>query len=363
MKGATTTSLWSSIPRSIPKAGRVADRARARLDRPSIDRDDCAAVLSHYDLRVSRGPRNIGHGWRNDIVTVRTTDGTKVLKRYPSRWNVAAIEHEHSILLWLEQVEFPAVRLARRPNGDTWTTLAGNVYVLFEFSRGRNVTGCIMASARRRSHLTVAGQTLARLHRAMERFVPGGAHHLSRDSAIDDRGITVRHRTALARLVDQPDPPSGDAGPILQALRAEAGRIQERLEQLDESLHAAPLSRHVIHGDFGLHNLLFRADGTAVVHDFELARVDYRLIDIAAVLSRGEIEPMQAFLEGYRSEAAISSHEWECLAEVWEMYRLCGAVQSWENYVRYGDPRRLRTASRRIDEAATVRTRGVLTCL
>ncbi|HUP76700.1 MAG TPA: phosphotransferase [Acidimicrobiales bacterium] len=362
MRAAAISLVRTTIPRSLPKAGRVVDRARARLDSPAIDRDDCATVLGQYDLRVTGAPRNIGYGWRNEIVIVKTSDGTKVLKRYPSRWSEAAVQHEHSILAHLESVAFPAVRLVRRSDGTTSTTHAGVTYVLFEFSSGRNVTGCITSPRQHRRHLACAGSTLARLHRALEGFVPTGVHHLSDHlDGANDRS-TLGYRTVLARLVERSHPSSGEVHAQLEWLRGRAGRVHERLEQLDERLGAAPLNRHVIHGDYGLHNLLFRADGTAVVHDFELARVDYRLADLAAVLSRSESHPTSAFVDSYRAESAITGHEWDHLSEVWERHRLCGAVRSWENFSRYGDPRRLHTARRRIDEAATVRTSGVPTC-
>ena len=362
MKAAAISLARSTIPWSFPKAGRVVDRARARLDSPAIGRDVCATVLADYDVRVMGAPRNIGHGWRNEIVIIKTSDGTKVLKRYPSRWSEAAVRYEHSILVHLESVDFPAVRLVRRSDGTTWATHAGATFVLFEYSSGRNVTGCFTPPRQHRRHLACVGSTLARLHRAMEGFVPAGVHHVSSHLDGENDRSTRGFRTVLARLAETPSATRGDVRTQLDWLRARAGHVHERLAQLDQRLAAAPLSRHVIHGDFGLHNLLFRADGSAVVHDFELARVDYRLVDVAAVLWRAETNPMSAFVDSYRAEGAIKGREWDHLSDVWELHRLCGAVRSWDNFDQYGDPRRLTTARRRIDEAERVRTNGVVPC-
>jgi Ser/Thr protein kinase RdoA (MazF antagonist) len=192
----------------------------------------------------------------------------------------------------------------------------------------------------------------------MEGFVPAGAHHIA--DGVDD-GHAVRYRQTLARLADQTrDLPAGHPEAVqLGWLRRQVHPLDERLLELDRQLSAVALRRHVIHGDFGLHNLLFRANGTAVLHDFELARVDHRLADLVGALSRAETDPASVFLASYRAENAIDPDEWACLPAVWELVRIGGALRSWANYAQYGDPRRLHTARRRIGEAAAIRGGGL----
>jgi Ser/Thr protein kinase RdoA (MazF antagonist) len=357
-------SRWrAAVPRSVPHVSRVADRVRARLDGPAIGRDECAIVLGEYGLRVGRTPRNLGHGWRNDLVAARTNGGEVVLKRYPRRWTEATLAHEHSIVLRLEERGFPAVRLKRTTGGRTWVERGGHLYVVFDFSEGRNVTGTRASPEQRHQQLAQAAVTLARFHRVMEGFQPAGAHHITEHAGGGD-DETGAYRRLLADITRQSHelrshhPAAGQ----LDWLCGHQSALDERLHELGELLRRSSLRRHVIHGDYGLHNLLFRADGTAVLHDFELARVEYRLVDLVGVLSRAETDPADVFIERYCAENEVDPGEWALLPAVWEQFRICGAVRSWHNYLQYGDEKRLRTAQQRIAEANAVRAEGVAAC-
>ena len=94
----------------------------------------------------------------------------------------------------------------------------------------------------------------------------------------------------------------------------------------------------MIHGDFGIHNLAFRRDGTVVVFDFELARLEWRLVDLVIVLSRALPESGRAFLHGYRQVNEITPTEWGPSPRSGEFHLLAGAVRSWRNFPRRGAP-------------------------
>jgi Ser/Thr protein kinase RdoA (MazF antagonist) len=198
------------------------------------------------------------------------------------------------------------------------------------------------------------------MHDLLGPFQPDAAHHLSLSAASDDR---ARH---LAWFLDELDVlptrvPSGtaEAGELHGALADRAGEIADQLVELDRAIGRADLPRTVIHGDFGLHNLIFRPDGTAVVTDFELARRELRLIDLVIVLSRTPHKDAEAFLSAYIDETSVSSDEWRQLANVWRYYRLTGAVQSWSNHFAHGGVDRLRTARARLAEAEWAETEVV----
>jgi Ser/Thr protein kinase RdoA (MazF antagonist) len=135
------------------------------------------------------------------------------------------------------------------------------------------------------------------------------------------------------------------------ALAGMAPDIADRLAELHRRIERADLPLTMIHGDYGIHNLLFRRDDVAVVTDFELARRELRLIDLVIVLSRVATEHGAAFLDGYREQTSIADEEWAQLANVWQYYRLTGAIQSWRNHSTHGGDGRLATARRRVAEA------------
>ena len=86
-----------SLRTGLPRLGTLADRVRAFTRPAHINEATAAALLDRYDLVALSPPRNIGSGWRSHIVTVETDRGGKVLKRYPARWTLASVEHEHAV--------------------------------------------------------------------------------------------------------------------------------------------------------------------------------------------------------------------------------------------------------------------------
>ena len=118
------------------------------------------------------------------------------------------------------------------------------------------------------------------------------------------------------------------------------------------------LPQLVIHGDFGIHNLLFQPDGTAVVHDFELARLDWRLLDLVIAASRLAPARRGAFMAGYRETNELPGAEIDVLPALWRYHLLTGAVRSWYGYSEFGNVDRLATARARIIEAERVSSRG-----
>jgi Ser/Thr protein kinase RdoA (MazF antagonist) len=109
----------------------------------------------------------------------------------------------------------------------------------------------------------------------------------------------------------------------------------EQLGPLDELLSAALLKRTIIHGDYGLHNLLFRRDGTVMPVDFELARLEWRLSDLVY-----DFESIQWFMAAYHATFPLNADEWRLFAEVWRFYKLQGAVQYWNSYFETNGPAR-----------------------
>jgi Ser/Thr protein kinase RdoA (MazF antagonist) len=132
----------------------------------------------------------------------------------------------------------------------------------------------------------------------------------------------------------------------------QSGAVLAAMNRLDEQLNQAPLPRLIIHGDYGLHNLLFQSTTQATPVDFELARLEWRLSDLVSCLSKlryasGEydFDSMTHFMDGYRREYPISDEEWMFFPQVWQFYRLMGAVQYWKSYFETSGPiRKLHSA-------------------
>jgi Ser/Thr protein kinase RdoA (MazF antagonist)/thymidylate kinase len=356
-RGAAGTS-----PRvRLPRLARLIDGITARSAPPAIALRTCAEVLEHYRLELTRSPDNIPFGRRNHNVVVTTDVGRRVLRRYRTTAEPDSVMHEHAVLTELERRGFPAVRLARTAAGGTIVAHDGHLYALFEFEHGANLASYVFPGRASRTRiLTTAARTLARLHRELADFTPEAAHHLGYHPASGERRRDLRwHLEALSVLPSRHPTAGPDGQRHHRELAARSEALASRLSRLDAALTQAPLPRVMIHGDYGVHNLLFRRDGVAVVGDFELARREWRLIDLIIVLSRMPIGHGRTFIDAYRRASAIPADEWSNLADVWQYYRLTGAVQSWHNHFVHGGAQRLATARARVDEAEWARTQLV----
>jgi Ser/Thr protein kinase RdoA (MazF antagonist) len=337
----------------LPRAQRLIDTITSTARKPAIDALTCARILDLYGLHAVGRPENASSGRRNSNVILRTTAGKVVLRRHRETAPVATVRYEHAVLRELERRGFPAVRLRMQTGGGTVARLEDHTFALFDFEHGRSLSSCWMPPGERGRVLVAAGRTLAEMHRVLADFVPGERHHLEHPGEDGQEDGTLDwHLATLAGLPALPLPGAGSGHPTLVDGRRE--RIAARLAELDETLQGAALPTVVIHGDFGLHNLLVAPEGTFVVHDLELARRDWRLIDLVIVLSRSTTEEGRSFLTGYCAEDVVVEEELPHFAAVWEHYHLSGAIRSWSNYERYGGDQRLTTAAQRLSRATRV---------
>lgn len=346
---------------SVPRPAQLTETVRARLRPPDIDAAEVGEVLRKFGLECVGAPSNLGASRRNHNVTVTTRAGKKLLKRYRPQWRPATVVYAHSILDRLAEVGFPVPRLATALDGQSLVEREGRLYALLEFVDGASYSGRFLLRPDRRRLMALAGITLARFHGALCGFTPLGSHHLGfadysgprrRDLAwYHDRvGELREHSRRLARPEDQP---------LADWLVEHGESLVAQLGRVDAQLAGSPLTRTVIHGDYGLHNLLFQKDGTVTPVDFELARLEWRLSDLVSCLSRfryGEgsydFESIRWFVTAYDREQPLSDDEWRLFPLVWRFYKLQGAIQYWGSYFETGGPARKLSAARDAAEQA-----------
>lgn len=331
---------------TLPRPGRIRGTVRSRFGRPMLPDALVDEVLGRYGLRRTGSIRNLAMTWRNPIVVVPTEAATVVVKQHRSTTDAASLEVEHSILGHLETVGFPAVRLATASDGTTVVTVGGTRYVVSDLVPGRQLTGRLMTTRQRESVWRTTGRTLGRLHGALEGFVPSGRHRLGIDpgSGSANRDLAWYLGTLQELGAEPASSPDDAAGlePHLPWLRDELISVGELIASVD-------LPGQVVHGDFGTHNLLFGADGTVTVHDFELARFDWRLLDLVIAGLRAPVGPRRWLVEGYREVVELTPTEERHLTDLVRYHLLGGAVRSWEGYRALGGDERLRTARIRVE--------------
>jgi len=327
----------------LPRPARLTARISSRLRSPDIDVETVRAVLDLYGLQPTGRLENLPNARRNRNLIAGTQAGRKVLKLYRRDWSMDTIVYEHSILRRLAEVNFPAPRLLATSIGRTFVSNGGKNYCMFEFVGGLNYSWTFLLRPHRMRLMRTAGRTLARLHRQLSDFEPLGGHHLG---FVSRRGERLRDLEWHIRKVSELKARSKDLNePAVDWLIARSGEILDEISQLTCVLKDAGLPRTIIHGDFGLHNLLFKDADQAIPMDFELARLEWRLSDLVSCLSKlrtrkgaYDMESVEQLLAAYQQESPIGDEEWRWFPLVWKHYKLAKAVQYWSSYFETDGP-------------------------
>jgi Ser/Thr protein kinase RdoA (MazF antagonist) len=297
-------------------------------------------------------------------VALATDRGDKVVKLYRPQWKPAAVRYGHSIMLRLEELGFPAVRLFRTPAGATWIDLEGQLFSVFDFVAGTNFSLNFLRRGDRLRLTAMAAGTLARLHRCLDGFVPEGEHHLAFASRTGGRTRDLAWHVAKLEELRRRSADLTDEEAVEKARRLTelSGRLVDEMAGLETALADAPLPRTVIHGDFGMHNLIFPPLGDPVPLDFEVARLDWRVNDLISALGKYrygggtyDLESMETFIRAYADVLPFTADELRLLPPAWRLYRLRAAVQYWNSYFETDGPvRKLGSALHAIGQSRWV---------
>lgn len=352
----------------LPRPSRITSSLAARWHDPSVDEETLDTALAELGIPWAGTVRNIWLSRRNRNVVVATGSGPKVVKVYRPQWSPATVDCAHSILRRLEDVDFPAPRLIRSPAGADRVTTSQGVVAVFDFIEGTNLSLYYLLRPDRLDLTAQAGSTLAELHLALQGFTPSGEHHLGFPRLDGPRrrdlpwfAETIESLIDRSRGLTEPE-----AAARAASLMARTDEAYSSLEQLDRKLGDASFPRLVVHGDYGLHNLLFRRGLPAVPVDFELSRLDWRVFDLISALGKHrfkdgayDFESMEAFQRGYASRFPLSQEEIALFPDAWRFYKLQAAVQYWLSYFMTDGPvRKLASALDALGQADWVAGNG-----
>ncbi len=341
---------------SFPRPGRLSDHFNSRFRSLDIDEDTVNSVLNRYGIDLHGKPKNLANTRRNTNIIISTPEGKKVLKKYRPDWQQSTIKFEHSILIQLARENFAAPRLVSLPNGRTWLNFQGQNYCVFEFIEGKNYSSSFLVRPHRVRMMATSGRTLAALHKRLAGFQPRGQHHLGFNGFDQDRlrdipwfGSKIEELVALSKNIFQPE----DREQANFLIRSSEDFFQEMVE-LNKILNDATLPRIIIHGDYGLHNLIYTDLDHAIPVDYELARIEWRMSDLVSVISKFrykdgsyDFESITRFMHAYQHEYPIDETEWELFPQVWKYYKLMKTVQYWISYFETNGPVRKLYSSRK----------------
>jgi homoserine kinase type II len=242
------------------------------IRRERFDAAELAIVLSHYDIGVIERIKEYPRGSRRaPKVRIETSQGEFLLKRRaPGRENPYKVAFAHRLQLQLAEHGFPVPRLlGTRGDNNSIVQYQGAVYEMFEYVRGD-----FFNSSNRESQY--AGFTLARLHRMLGGHEiiydpPEGSYHAA-------PGLHA-HVAAIPRAVSTVDV-NADETELLR-ISSFLHRAYDEAAAAIEALGYSQWRKVVVHGDWHPGNLLFRDHRVVAVIDFDSARLEPRIADIA----------------------------------------------------------------------------------
>jgi Ser/Thr protein kinase RdoA (MazF antagonist) len=346
----------------FPRPSRLSEFVKSRMRSLDIEKETVQQVLDQFGLEITKPPSNLPLSRRTRNLMLKTTTGKKVIKRYRARHEVPTILYSHSILERLAKLNFPAPRLSATPAGETFISLESGIYAIFDFVEGNNYSLSFVPPVFRRQLMFTAGQTLGRLHHALADFMPDGCHHLGFETYTGSwRRDLAWHTTKVSEMKERSRTLQNEADKQhANWLVQNCNYILEELGKLDEKLNQSALTRVVIHGDYGLHNIVFDAKNDIVTPiDFESSRLEWRLSDLVSASSRlryrngaYNFESIRKLLEGYQSEYPIDAEEWHSLPFVWRFHKLRASLIYWNSYFETGGPvRKLISARDAVSQA------------
>ncbi len=325
----------------FPRYSRIYQNISAHLNRIKIDDTEISRLIQEFDFDLKGQPWNMPYGNRGSNVAIHTSDGKKVVRRYRKKWKKSTINYEHSILTKLAELNSPAPRLNRTSDSRGLITLNGINFALVDFIEGNNYSSLYMIRSQRLALLESAAKALAQLHRCMMGFTPEGQHHLGFKSLTGKRNRDLEwHRMKIVELTNKSqDLLDSNDGESLLWLINNSEKVLGILTKLDLDIGKRDLPRVVIHGDYGLHNLLFQESGNVTPLDFELARIEWRLTDFVISFLKFrkrkgiyDFELLERFVKAYRLENPIDRQEWSLFPMVWQYNLLQFSIQYWNSY-------------------------------
>jgi homoserine kinase type II len=225
-------------------------------------------VLSYYDLGELKGVWRVECGFVNENWILETTHGRYFLKRrHPHLRNAEVICAQHTLIAHLRRCGFPAPAVLPASDGDTLLVLDGEFYEIQEYIEGVRYEHISQA------RFQAAAAMLAHYHNCIRGFGPRALHDLGDLYCPAILNVNLTSLTEVWELDQDPT-----LAWIVRRLESHAADLMARFAR------HAELPQLVIHGDYHAGNLLFEEDRIVGLVDYDKARWQPRVVELAEVL-------------------------------------------------------------------------------
>lgn len=287
--------------------------------------EELACCLSHYDLGVivkvvefPRGSR------RSPKVIIECEKGRYLLKRRAhGKERIKKVAFTHQIQLALAAQNFPLPHLlGTRKDNNSLLVYGENIYEMQEFIQGDIYDG----SSRETEQ---GGHALGLYHKLLEHF----------ESDFDPLHASYHNARAIHKAVLKSGETLLKTGDK-EKVEASIDYMEKKYRHCAESVNRLGIKKwpeQIVHGDWHPGNMLFRNQLVVAVIDYDTARLQQRIIDLAngalqfSILGGGDdpnhwpehldMKRFRRFLHGYDSVNVITTDELKAIP-----YLMCEAM-------------------------------------
>ncbi|MHC4811011.1 MAG: phosphotransferase enzyme family protein [Planctomycetota bacterium] len=253
----------------MSSSGRPREDRRGDEDYDRIEPAELAAALAAWDLPDLQDAEPFDRGSRRaPKLRLRTAGGELLLKRrQPEQAGPRRVAFAHAALAHLAARGVPVAAPIPDRRGRTAVRRPAGCYELFPFLPGRRPRPDARSAE-------AAGGMLARVHEAGADFAPPGPAEAGSWHAVADLPRTLE---AVPRRVHRLDPGT-DESDLARCCRFLTRAYELASERAAEAM-AGPAG--LVHGDWHPGNLLAHGGRLTAVLDFDAARLEPRITDVA----------------------------------------------------------------------------------
>jgi homoserine kinase type II len=229
---------------------------------------ELAHVLRAFGLGEPKAVGRIEQGFVNENWRVEADGGRYFLKRrHPDLSQPFLVRAQHELMRELRRAGFPAPEVIPTLSGESFLVLEDRIYEVQQFIQGQPY------DHDRPQHLEVAALTLAHYHRYVEGLT---LQALCRPGDLYSPALLKENLSHLIEAWGVAADP--DLVQVTEGLEGHTTRLEARYAQ------HGPLPQLIIHGDYYAGNLLFDDDRIVGVVDYDKARWQPRVVELAEAL-------------------------------------------------------------------------------
>jgi len=272
----------SSLPPAVPSASvggggggsAMPSGPPGSFGRDKFDAFELTIVLSHYEIGTIEAIQEFPRGSRKaPKLLIRSDAGMYLLKRRAKgKDDPFKVAFCHALQLHLAAKQFPLPHLiGTKRDNNSMLAWKGSIYELFEYIKGTSYDNSLEATAD-------AGKVLGLFHKLLldyqpEYEPPQGSYHASRHVAASMDAIP----NTLTSLDPRNNTQTDRINQVVQFLHAAYNAAAMRVNEMG----FADWPMQIVHSDWHAGNMLFRGSRVVAVIDYDAARLQQRITEIA----------------------------------------------------------------------------------